>query len=467
MLKLNENDYEDKVLSGTNGISYREFKNITYVEKPISDIQKMNIFVPLAYFHNGKLNGYSKTTAPIFMPNTVGGYMPGPRDFPGNTSFPNNSNTIVKALEHGFVVISAGLRGRTLKNGSGQYIGKAPAYLVDMKAAIRYVRYNSDVIPGNTERIITNGTSAGGATSATIGTSGNAKFFENYLQEIGAAKESDAIFAASCYCPIHNLENADGAYEWEFNGINNWERKNIVKMGNPLEFTKIQGHLTDEEINNSAVLKQQFINYLNKLGLKDSNGKTLLLDAEGKGSFLDYVEDFLIASAQKALDSGQKIDSTVTGIELDSGKVVGINWAKYLHFITRMKQVPAFDDLDMKNPEPNLFGDKYTDSRHFTTFSQKNSHVESELADDKLVAAINPLTYISDSGSRTAKYWRIRHGASDRDTSFAIPIILATLLKNSGFDVDFDMPWGVPHSGDYDLRDLFTWIDKICAKEGN
>jgi hypothetical protein len=125
--------------------------------------------------------------------------------------------------------------------------------------------------------------------------------------------------------------------------------------------------------------------------------------------------------------------------------------------------VPAFDDLDLKNPEPNLFGDENIESKHFTKFSQEHSHVTSKVADSTLVEAVNPLTYLSNRGVDTAKYWRIRHGASDRDTSFAIPVILATALKNAGYKVDFAMPWGVPHSGDYDLRDLFTWIDKICG----
>ena len=63
-----------------------------------------------------------------------------------------------------------------------------------------------------------------------------------------------------------------------------------------------------------------------------------------------------------------------------------------------------------------------------------------------------------------AKHWRIRHGAADRDTSFAIPAMLAMKLEGAGCNVDFRMPWGVPHSGDYDLDELFAWIDKICKE---
>lgn len=71
------------------------------------------------------------------------------------------------------------------------------------------MRYNAKTVPGDVEKIITNGTSAGGALSALAGATGNAKEYEPYLKAIGAAEEKDDIFAASCYCPIHNLEYAD------------------------------------------------------------------------------------------------------------------------------------------------------------------------------------------------------------------------------------------------------------------
>ena len=61
-----------------------------------------------------------------------------------------------------------------------------------------------------------------------------------------------------------------------------------------------------------------------------------------------------------------------------------------------------------------------------------------------------------------SKYWRIRHGGADRDTSLAIPVIVATTLKNRGFNVDCAVPWNVPHSGDYDLEELFSWMDRVC-----
>ena len=61
------------------------------------------------------------------------------------------------------------------------------------------------------------------------------------------------------------------------------------------------------------------------------------------------------------------------------------------------------------------------------------------------------------------QHWRIRVGTAGRDTSHAIAVILATRLQNTGKQVDLFMPWDVPHSGDYDLDELFGWIDRTVA----
>ncbi|MFM2342002.1 MAG: hypothetical protein RLZZ592_1655, partial [Pseudomonadota bacterium] len=33
----------------------------------------------------------------------------------------------------------------------------------------------------------------------------------------------------------------------------------------------------------------------------------------------------------------------------------------------------------------------------------------------------------------------------------------------NGIDVDLALPWDRPHSGDYDLDELFAWIDRVTA----
>ena len=65
------------------------------------------------------------------------------------------------------------------------------------------------------------------------------------------------------------------------------------------------------------------------------------------------------------------------------------------------------------------------------------------------VRRMNPMYFIGQQGVTIAPHWRIRHGAKDRDTSLAVPALLALKLQDSGYDVDFASPWARGHAGDY------------------
>ncbi len=56
----------------------RAWHGIPYCAAPVDKIQRLDLYAPECFFHGDALNGYTAATAPIFMPNTVGGYMPGP-----------------------------------------------------------------------------------------------------------------------------------------------------------------------------------------------------------------------------------------------------------------------------------------------------------------------------------------------------------------------------------------------------
>ena len=484
-------------------ITYRAYEDLVYCRRPVDPIQKMNIFVPDFYYTDARGRGHDLRTAPIFMPNTVGGYMPGPADRPGYDA-EGRVNAIFCALEHGYVVASPGIRGRSsgragneyFKGGAlhaetvdtGRNLGKAPALIVDLKAAVRYLRYNKERIPGDTDHIITNGTSAGGALSAMGGATGNSEDYEPYLKEIGAAEAPDDIFAASCYCPVHNLEHSDMAYEWQFAPCRDYYHTRQVICDGGLSTSVEKGIMSDEEIEVSSRLKDLFPEYLNSLGLRSPDGEPLRLSPDGKGSFLDYVKLCLRKSAQLELACGasaSRLRQMGAGecpvqrqafLEIRNGQVVSIDWELYVRSITRMKTAPAFDGLDLSRPENKEFGESdlmltgksdhtraTIDARHFTEFSYRNSTVGGEMAEESVIRMINPIYYVGQAD--TCRYWRIRHGMFDRDTSVVIPMILALTLENQGYSVDFEVPWGMPHSGDYDLDELFEWIDDICSED--
>jgi len=208
-------------------VRYRAFENIVYVLKPADTrYQTLNVYIPEAYFSGGSIDGYTAQTAPIFFPNNIGGYMPATAGQPENDQRAGGKpNAIMVALSKGYVVASAGARGRTEANGH------APAAIVDLKAAVRYLKANDKVMAGDANKIISNGTSAGGALSALLGTSGGSKDYEPYLRQLGAARANDTIFAVSAYCPITNLEHADAAYEWQFNGVNDYQKNRHLHVG--------------------------------------------------------------------------------------------------------------------------------------------------------------------------------------------------------------------------------------------
>lgn len=437
-------------------IKVRAFEKIIYVSNPAdTTFEILNIYVPEEYFNGENINGYTAETAPIFFPNKVGGYMPAkPATFlntPGQGGFSPPSNAVIMALSKGYVVASAGARGRISPEG------KAPAGIVDLKAAIRYLKLNDKLMAGNANKIISNGTSAGGAMSALLGATGNHPDYDPYLNAIGAAKTSDDIFAVSAYCPIINLENADMAYEWQLNKIHEYK------------FRGKGGVLDAEAIKISDDLKKGFPTYLNALNLKDKTDKKLVLDEKGEGNFKAFIMSYIVASAQKALNVGTDLSKhNFLKIEIDAsnrGKVISVDFDGYMIYLERMKTPPAFDALNNSAPENQLFGTASIDKRHFTKYAmQKSSSDASMMADAQQIKMMNPMNYIGDKGAKTAQNWRVRHGAKDKDTGFAVPVILVTTLQNKGFKVDFALPWDKPHSGDYDLDELFAWIDAICKK---
>ena len=459
-------------------VTFRAYENIVYVENPVdTNYQCMNIYIPEAYFNGESIGDFTAETAPIFLPNNVGGYMPSEPGKPsmegqidgeasriGLTSNGDSSesspNSLLMALSKGYIVASPGARGRTNESEDGTYTGKAPAGIVDLKAAVRYLHYNDDAMPGTADKIISNGTSAGGAMSVLLGATGNNADYESYLEELGAADASDAIYAVSAYCPITNLENADMGYEWLFNGYNDYTKMNITKVDGEIKREKQSLTQTDEQKKYSEQLKAEFPSYVNSLNLKDENGNALTLDENGNGTFKDYIKSYIIKSAQTALDNGIDL-SEYTWITIDNGTVKDIDFDGYIAHLGRSKAAPAFDGVDLSNAENNLFGTSTVDSQHFTEFSLENDTAGGTMADAQIIKMMNPMNYIGTEGTDVAKYWRIRHGAEDSDTAISTPTILALTLQSNGANVDFTLPWGQGHGGDYDLEELFTWIDSI------
>ncbi len=468
-------------------VQYTAYERLYYVSNvEDSTYQFLNIYVPA---------GATEAT-PIFLRTYVGGYMA------SEAKRPVAGDATGRALKEGYVVVIPGTRGRNSRVGD-TYTGRAPKAILDLKAAIRYLRRFDKQIPGNTERIITDGTSAGGAMSALMGGTGNHPEYTELLRAMGAAGARDDVFAAVCFCPITDLDHADMAYEWLYNG------------------TRHQDATTDAAVLAvSDELAAQFPAYLKSLSLHTSDG-TLLTEE----NYLEYIKSEIIRSAQIAKNAGADISAdlgfTFSKEEMDgmpplnggvsqslqfqnqniskrlkdnsplgglrglpsprTGEyIVDLDMPTYLSYVASsqpLKTAPAFDTKDVcgqkASGENEEFGDAAGSSVNFTAYSQQRVLQECDglPMSDSLQAAIarnvrlmNPMYYIGDSRTTVAPHWYIRHGARDRDTSFPVPLNLALKLQNEGYDVNFLLSWNRPHSGDYALDELFEWIKQITTK---
>jgi hypothetical protein len=467
-----------KTSAGEKKITYHSYMHILYVAKPVDkDFQSLDVSVPVKI---DDVNIDAKN-APIFFAIGVGGYMSvrnGGTAAPGGGSGPaaggpggpggqpggqpagmqpraggtggtgSISSRPDMALAAGFVVVTPGCRGRDNKAADGTFYGKAPAAIVDLKAAVRYIRHNKGILPGNVDQIISVGCSAGGAISALLGTSGNSLLYDSYLKEIGAADANDNIFGSACYSPITDLENADGAYEWMY-GI-----------------YPTRSGLVDQEM--SKQLKALFEEYQLSLRLQGKNGFGFLTADNYDRYLLQY---FLIPSSNqylKSLPEEKRNEYLATNKWITwSEKGASFEFPDYVSHVGRMKGMPAFDDFDKKQPEPSLFGNKTTDSRHFTDFSlqhstgSKNTVVDNDVK--LLVNLMNANYFIRQDNKGCAGYWWLRNGSSDNHTSQTVMVNLATGLENLNKVVSASVFWDGGHCADGDPEGLVQWMGKITG----
>ena len=487
---------------------------VVYVANPASlDYETLGIYVPGAYLEasdNGdgtytasvksdaQVGQFTAATAPYVLPVNTPGY--------SASAAPSGlSNGIASYTQAGMIYLQPGIRGRdnTTDSLDQEVVGGAPWGVTDLKAAIRYVRYNKDLLPGDTDKIVSFGHSGGGAQSAVLGASGDSTLYNPYLEALGAAMKdkqgnpiSDAPYGTMAWCPITSLDYADAAYEWNLG--------QFVDSNTRAEGTFTQALSQD--------LAKEYANYINQLGLKhEGQALTLAESSQGiytQGSYATYLEGVVNQSLNNFLDDtsfpytsdgagpGGSIESVTyetAQAYIDSlnaetqwvtydaaanrAKISSLaDFAKYVK--TASKSVPAFDALDRSLAENAVFGVADANELHFDQLvarllknnqakyesltdwnSQYVTDFESDLAKtDSLGKTIaerqdlyNPMFYLTSaySGFQTSKpapHWRIRSGLSQGDTALTVETNLALALENQANgavkSVDFATVWG-------------------------
>jgi len=482
--------------------------NVVYVANPIKvksgstftyDFQSMNIYVP----------SNATEHSPIILQDNNGGWNGGKAGVSvtdGAVYSTTSTNTTIQktaaALKAGYVIANVGCRSRSSgpQDVDGNYIAHSPAQVVDVKAAIRYLRHNDAAMPGTADRIIITGTSGGGALGVAIAASGNSPDYYHYLYDLGAAGVTynshrstysstlnDDVFGTVLYCPITDLDHMDAAYEWMY-GQTRRELGTYVAGGQTYPYSAAQWDASDWLAGNYAT-------YLNGLGLRDKHGKRLTAH---------HFRHAIQASAEKGVEKAcREIGPTQMTLDISNSAYPDGSWYtidascratvdmdKYLYFVaknTQLKLIPASDNVGSPLPsippfsESTLGGSTSQSYSNFAEWSWNNNaipgdgvgyddtgllwrnfiHTQAGKAVVKQMVMSNPMPYLlSDCKGDSAPYWYFRHGMKDRDTSFDVPVSLYYAVLNSSdvSNVNFNLAWLKPHSGDYDVPEAYEWV---------
>ena len=516
----------------TNGVYYQI--GVIYCTKPVdTSYQSFGIYVPKEYLtctessgkytcdinSSGAKGSYTASTAPIVLPVDTPGYaaMKAPTTY--------EYEKVSKFLEKGIIYLYAGCRGRY--EDSTSYIAGAPWPITDLKSAIRYVRYNKKLIPGNKDSIYTFGMSGGGAQSCLMGVTGNSALFTKYIEENGAAmKDSegnelkDNVKGSQCWCPITNLDTADAAYEWN---MGQYFTTGTRASDN---FTKLL----------SEDLADEYVKYVNNIKLKDPQGNELTLTSRNEGTYYNYLKSVIEESLNNFFQDNtfpytpderphppHNTELTVTYQTIQeyiAAKNSDYEWLYYdestkkasiksvgdfvKHCKNARKNVGAFDDLNKGQAENKVFGTNiYNKTKHFdsilSTLLNNNKGKYADKPDwdpnypndylydisDKdsmntnmtsRVDMYNPMYYLINyysgyKSSDVADYFRINTGLFQSDTGNVVEMNLYLALKNYGKNVEFTTVWEKEHveaerKGD-STDNFISWVEEIEKPKDN
>ncbi|MCD8117110.1 MAG: hypothetical protein LUE21_08390 [Oscillospiraceae bacterium] len=491
--------------------SYYSLTNVQYCTNVVNaTYQYMNIYVPAAYIDGGECNGYTAETAPIIIENNCMGW---------NSSSPSGANTTY--LAEGFVFVSVGARSRNAEDGTG----KMPAPVVDQKSAVRCLRLNDGVIPGDKEKIISLGSSGGGQMSSILGATGNMAAYYEDLYEAGAAgivlnedgtytsTIRDDIYGSMCFCPIADLNNADLAYAWMW--YDQGATSVATMSSGTIEFSEFQLALQED-------LAVAYCEYINSLGLVNEEGEALTFDLteDGtpdprSGSYYDQIlenisdalnawieaEGYADSASGEAADSWESYYATLSDpeswlVQNEDGTWSVTDMAGFLNGtgLARNKDIPGFDTF-FATEEGNGFGTAEEDGVHFSAsvaavleanydeystlegFDEQDvdAYIEQASREDiqeqaYLMNATQIMLAVAagEEEADPAPYWRTRNGTADQHTSFSIAYNLCLSALAAGSEIDYSLVWDMPHGSDEgeSTGTFIEWVHAICAEDG-
>ena len=402
-----------------------------------------------------------------------------------------------------YVAAGARSRGAAAEDGTGS--GKAPTQAVDLKSGVIQLRANTDVIPGNMDFIVSGGGSGAGEMSSVLGASGNMPEYYAYMYEagtLGVTKNDagaytsaypDNIYAAQCFCPIADIENADLAYAWwwcDLTGVGGETYGNSTFSDFKLRLQELEA--------------DAFVEYINSLGLTDSDGNALTLTGLRSGSYYEAILQNLSDALNAMVDAGEldpsdsysdfdnwltkNGDGTWTVTDL-KGFMIGTGLVN-----SRGKDIPGFDTFNL-TAENDAFGRPEDHAVHYSKSVAKvlldnyeelsaldgfadadvDDYIEQTLdsadADyiEHQVNLMNATELMLGSDGLTAAdpalHWRVRSGTADQHTSFTVGYNICLAAQMAGLDADYHLVWNMGHGNNEGSTTgtFIDWIKAICT----
>ena len=468
---------------------------------------------------------YTAATAPVLMFNTSGGYTSSKIV---DVAEARDNVKGIDSVKEGYVYVTIQTRGKETKGADGKYNGQLPNIMVDLKAGVRYLKYNDAVLPGNSERIVSRGYSSGGAVSAMLGASGNSAVFEPYLKEIGAADATDDIFITLASAPITNLSSADASYEWYQHANEEYFLFNSMafdREGNdisdvfpvgpanryPLGSNMLGGAHEDEL---SDLLYDWYVKYVQGLGFDlGDDGRSgefyegfAQIYADALADFIaryDEVKGVLRNAPATAEEYLATLGEGWFSYDAATGKVAMTSLDDIIqNHVARKKMAPSLDSYNYKSNENDAFKDADGNTVHFSPTVRDAlktlmedaegtyNWTEEELAyitalygdyaagvtDEAayMLEVMSPINYIVEAegfdGATVSPYWRLRVGSEDGDHGAPAAWLIAEGLKKyqPGADVSVGIAWGMGHSlSELTEQDLYDYVAACLTDAGD
>ncbi len=410
-------NYDEK-----NNVYYQ--LNIDYCEKSkLNENEKFDIYVPGEYLIGKKNNdgmykceintkgqkaGYNVESAPMIIS------IEAEESIEQRTHKKYNYEEISDYINEGYIYIWPGMRGlkeNQKAESDEEYSNSIIDGVTDLKALVRFCRFNQDIMPGNIEKIIAYGVNGGGTKSAILGAAGDCDLYSSKLLAIGAImtndegkRISDSVNGTMCCSPINNIEIGKIADAWS-----------------------IQQYLDSRDIENNeekTELALQYANFVNKMKFKSEDGTLLYLDETKQGVYTSGTyANYMLTEIEKSINMFLR---NTTFPYINSEKNITYNTAKeYVDTLNSDKKWIMYDE-HTNSVKINSF-------RDLANFYKNNK----KTIENRLNASeYNPYYYLSDKyngkdSSFISRYWNICTMINEKYSNFLPEENLKLILQKS------------------------------------